>query len=89
MAVFGGSGGYSTVSSQLHIVHSYEYHHTKGTPWNSLINAASQTFKTSASTHLTRSKYKIAVQGVTAQVLSKLQASFRNISLDKSRFLYL
>ena len=36
MAVIGGSG----VSSQLHIVHTYESHHTKEELLNSLIKAA-------------------------------------------------
>ncbi len=41
MVVFGVTAAFS----QLHIVHSYEYHHTKGTPWNSRMKAAAQTIQ--------------------------------------------
>ena len=40
MADFGGSNGSAAVSLQLHIVHTYEYHHTKGEPLSYLMKAA-------------------------------------------------
>ena len=42
MAVFGSSGG--SISSQLHIVHTYDSHHTKGEPWNSLMKTVTPSF---------------------------------------------
>ncbi len=42
--VYGGSGGSASVSSQLHIVPTYDSHHTKGESLNSLIKAADSTF---------------------------------------------
>ena len=41
-----GDGGYSaSVSSQLHIDLTYESHHTKGNPCNSLMKAVAPTFQ--------------------------------------------
>ncbi len=35
----------AAVSSQFHIVYTYESHHTKGEPWNYPMKAAAQTFQ--------------------------------------------
>ncbi len=35
---FAGDGSFAVFSSQLHIVHTFEAHLTKGEPWNSLIS---------------------------------------------------
>ncbi len=40
----GDSDGPTAISSQLHTVHTYESHHTKGEHLNSLIKAAVPTF---------------------------------------------
>ena len=45
MTVDGGSGGSAAVSSQLHIVYTYESHHIKGEPWNSLKKTAASTLQ--------------------------------------------
>ncbi len=45
MAVFGGCGSFAAAFSLLHFGYTYEFHHTKGKPWNSLIKAAAPTFK--------------------------------------------
>ena len=38
-------GGSAAVSSHLLIVHTYEFYHNKGEPWNSLMKAAAPTFQ--------------------------------------------
>ncbi len=45
MVGFGGNSGSAAVSSQLHIVHTYESRHSKGEPWNSIMKAAAPTFQ--------------------------------------------
>ncbi len=45
MAVFGNSGGFATISSQFHIVHTYGCHITKGEPYNYPMKAAAPTYQ--------------------------------------------
>ncbi len=40
MAFFGDSSGFANISSQFHIVHTYESHNTKGEPWKYIMKAA-------------------------------------------------
>ena len=40
----GGSGGFTAVFSQLHIVHDFVSHNTKGGPWNSFMKAVTPRF---------------------------------------------
>ncbi len=46
MAVFGGNGGYDTVSSVIYYssYYTYESYHSKEEPWNSFMNAAASIF---------------------------------------------
>ena len=37
--------GSATIPTQLNIVHTYISHYTKGGPWNSLMKAASPTYR--------------------------------------------
>ena len=42
--VFGSSCGSGVVSTQFHIVHTYNSHHTKGEAWNSHMKSAAPTY---------------------------------------------
>ena len=45
MLVFVDSGCYAAVSSQFHLVHTFDSHHTKGEPLNSLLKAFTPSYR--------------------------------------------
>ena len=76
---FGDSGGSATVSSQFHIAHTYESHHTKAEPWNSHLKAAALIFQKRPHTPSPHHSYKdIDIYVDTSLLTTNIPKSSKN-----------